>query len=104
MMIRLTCTWPGDESLDLVSKGRCVFVSSCLPGPRTTEAHFKAARKGELFRADGYKSWRWLLLSINLLNSLFSISPFLLCYSAAFYAKGTGKIKCDWGLCEAESS
>lgn len=104
MMIRLTCTWPGDESLDLVSKGRCVFVSSCLPGPRTTEAHFKAARKGELFRADGYKSWRWLLLSINLLNSLFSISLFLLCYSAAFYAKGTGKIKCDWGLCEAESS
>lgn len=60
---------------DLVEKGRCVFVS-CLKGPRTAEAHFKGCGKGVLFRADGYKSWRWLCLSINLLNSLFSGSPF----------------------------
>lgn len=60
---------------DLVEKGRCVFVS-CLKGPRTAEAHFKGCGKGVLFRADGYKSWRWLRLSINLLNSLFSGSPF----------------------------
>lgn len=60
---------------DLVEKGRCVFVS-CLKGPRTAEAHFKGCGKGVLFRADGYKSWRWLCLSINLLSSLFSGSPF----------------------------
>lgn len=60
---------------DLVEKGRCVFVS-CLKGPRTAEAHFKGCGKGVLFRADGYKSWRWLRLSINLLNSLFSRSLF----------------------------
>lgn len=60
---------------DLVEKGRCVLVS-CLKGPRTAEAHFKGCGKGVLFRADGYKSWRWLRLSINLLNSLFSGSPF----------------------------
>lgn len=47
----------------------------------------KASGKGVLFRADGYKSWRWLRLSINLLNSLFSVSPFYFVIMLRFVQK-----------------
>lgn len=47
----------------------------------------KASGKGVLFRADGYKSWGWLRLSINLLNSLFSVSSFYFVIMLRFVLK-----------------
>lgn len=87
---------------DLVEKGRCVFVS-CLKGPRTAEAHFKGCGKGVLFRADGYKSWRWLCLSINLLNSLFSGSPFYFVIMLHFVQKELEKSSVTKGFVKQQS-